>query len=277
GQLFQELGLEKYELQLNSLGARECRNRYRDALKKFLEGVSGDWDKDVKERIQRNPLRVLDSKDETVQKALSEAPNILDFLSDESKAHFEEVQRALEEIKIPFVVNPRIVRGLDYYEKTVFEFISDELGAQNTVAAGGRYNDLVKDLGGPAIPAVGFALGMERLTSLLHKEKLAGDELPRVYLIGLDEQADRELFPQIQGIREAGARVQLDLGGSSLKSKMRRAAKWEADWVIIAGPEERARGVVVFRDMAVGSQEEIPSDQIFSQLFSKFPTQTFIR
>lgn len=275
-QLFKELGLKKYELQLNSLGSRECRIKYREALKKFLTKVCGAWDKEVQERVQRNPLRVLDSKDEAVQKALEQAPNILDFLSSESKSHFEEVQRALQQIGISFTVNPRTVRGLDYYEKTVFEFISEELGAQNTVAAGGRYNDLVKDLGGPPVPGVGFALGMERLTSLLPRESITGSALPRVYLIGLDEQADQDLFTQLEGIREAGAQVQMDFGGSSLKSKMRRASKWDAQWVVLAGHEERSRGVIVVRNMEAGNQEEIPPDELISHLLSKFPTQTFL-
>lgn len=276
-QLFKELGLhDQVSLQLNSLGSLECRNRYREALKGFLEKVKGDFSEEARERLERNPLRLLDSKEEAVQESLAAAPVMTDFLSDESKAHFEEVQWGLKELEVPFELNPRIVRGLDYYEKTVFEWVGVGLGAQNAVAAGGRYNHLVKDLGGPDLPGVGFALGMERVVSLVPPERLSEGPTPRVYLIPLDETAGRELFLQLNELREAGAKVHLDLEGHSLKSKMRRAAKWKADWGVIRGPEERAKGVVVFRNMKESSQEEIPADELLSRLLSKFPTKTFL-
>jgi len=275
--IFQELGLDdQVKLQLNSLGSHACRDKYRDALKDYLSKVEKNFSEEARERLKRNPLRILDSKEAAVQESLEQAPSILEFLSDEAKTHFEEVQWGLKELEIPFEVNPRIVRGLDYYEKTVFEWIAPGLGAQNAVAAGGRYNDLVKDLGGPELPAVGFALGMERLVSLIPPERLGRDPTPRVYLVPLDAEANRELFFQLGELRQAGALVMLDLEGNSLKSKMRRAAKWNADWAIILGPEERAKKVVVFRNMKESSQEEIPADELLSRLLSKFPTKSFI-
>lgn len=276
-QLFKELGLnDQVSLQLNSLGSMECRRKYRESLKKFLDQVKGDFSEEARERLERNPLRLLDSKEEAVQERLASAPVMTDFLSKEAKVHFEEVQWGLKELEVPFELNPRIVRGLDYYEKTVFEWVGAGLGAQNAVAAGGRYNHLVKDLGGPDLPGVGFALGMERLVSLVPPERLSEGPTPRVYLIPLDEVAGRELFLQLNELREAGAKVHLDLEGNSLKSKMRRAAKWNADWGVISGPEERSKGVVVFRNMKESSQEEIPADELLSRLLSKFPTKTFL-
>lgn len=274
-ELFSKLKLDDIELQLNSLGSRECRNKYTVALKEFIASMKKDLDPEVLERVEKNPLRILDSKDPDVLQALEEAPSILDYLSSETQAHFEQVQSALQEAKVNFTVNPRMVRGLDYYEHTVFEFISGGLGAQNAVAGGGRYNDLVGDLGGPKIPATGFALGMERLVSILPFEKLAPEKALRIYLVGLDETANRELFSQMKELREVVV-VELDLGGSSLKGKMKRAARWGADFTVISGEEERGKGILIFRNMKDSSQEEIPADDLFSKILSKLPTQHFL-
>jgi histidyl-tRNA synthetase len=276
-QLFHELHLDKLQLKINSLGSRECRAKYIEALKVFLEKIRGDLDPDVQERVERNPLRILDSKDEKVLALLSGAPRILDYLSSESREHFEKVQEGLAQLQIPFEVDPKMVRGLDYYEKTVFEFISPDLGAQNAVAGGGRYNDLVADLGGPSVPAVGFALGMERLISLLPQEKLASEELPRIYCLALDEASARELFSQLKDLREAGLMVQMEFGEGSLKSKMRKAAKWNAEIVVISGEAERNKGVVVIRNMKDSSQEEVPAEELFTTLLSKMDTRHFLK
>ncbi len=275
-QLFTEFKLENLTLEINSLGSRECRERYLQALNAFLKKNRDRFNAEVQKRIDRNPLRVLDSKDSDVIAALQDAPNIQDSLSEESKAHFAQVQEALQALSIPFKINPRMVRGLDYYEKTVFEFVSPDLGAQNTVAAGGRYNDLVSDLGGPSVPAVGFALGLERLMSLLPAEKIPQEERPRVYLVGLDEIADREHFQRIPGLKEVGALVQLDLGGGGLKNKLKRASRWKADWVVIIGEEERKKGVAILRNMQGSSQEEVPEEELFTKLLSKFPTLHYL-
>jgi histidyl-tRNA synthetase len=276
-QLFHELHLNKLQLQINSLGTRECRAKYIEALRSFLEKIGDKLDDELRERVRRNPLRILDSKDEKVMALLEGAPLMVDFLSSQSRDHFEKVQEGLSQMHIPFAVNPKIVRGLDYYEKTVFEFISDDLGAQNAVAGGGRYNDLVADLGGPAVPGVGFALGVERLVSLLPQEKLAPEELPRIYCIALDEESSRELFSQLKDLREAGLMVQMDLGEGSLKSKMRRAAKWEADTVVISGEAERSKGIVILRNMKDSIQEEVPAEELFTSLLSKMDTRHFLK
>jgi histidyl-tRNA synthetase len=270
-QLFSELKLEGIELRLNTLGSRNCRRDYQDALKVFLHQVRDKLCDDCVRRMERNPLRALDCKKPGCMEATREAPVILDFLSPESRGHFEQVQAALKDRKILFKMDPRMVRGLDYYEHTVFEFVTAALGAQNAVAAGGRYNDLVADLGGPKIPAVGFALGMERLVSIIPLERHEETKRPRIYLIGLDQAADHFFFSRTQELRALGAVVQLDLGGASLKNKLKRAARWQADWAVIQGEEERDKGAVILRDMQGSSQETILTEELLSKLSSKFP------
>ncbi|MFO1464647.1 MAG: histidine--tRNA ligase [bacterium] len=270
--LFDSLGLQAVQLQLNSLGSKEDRLNYRAALAGFLEGVKSQLCEDCQRRIVRNPLRALDCKKESCIQATAAAPLIPDHLARESVEHFAAVRAALQAHDIPFQVNPRLVRGLDYYEKTVFEFTSGELGAQNAVAGGGRYNDLVQELGGPAVPAIGFALGMERLVSVLPAGFGEGDGNPRIYLLGLDAESDRLLYEQLPALREAGAVAELDFGGASLKSKMRRADRWKADWVVMVGESERQKGLAILRDMKSQSQEEVPLAELFTKLLSRFPT-----
>ena len=264
---FQELGLSNITLQLNSLGSPECRQRYLQALREFLQKIALKLCVDCQRRMERNPLRVLDCKVSTCIEATAGAPALPDFLSEESRQHFNTVQQALSALQVSFQLNPRLVRGLDYYEKTVFEFVSGDLGAQNTVAAGGRYNRLVAELGGPAISAVGFALGMERLLLLLQGKEIPLSISPRVYLLGLDAQSDLELLSKLQVLRERGCVAELDFGGSSLKSKMRRALRWQAKWVLIYGEEERKKGVFVLKNMDEARQEELAWEGVLEKLF----------
>lgn len=261
-QLLQKVGLQKIQLKLNCLGTMACRDRYREALQKFLEGIHEQLDQDTQERVRRNPLRVLDSKDPKVQALLKEAPDILEFLSAEAKQHWEQVQKGLQALGIPFVVDSKLVRGLDYYEMMVFEITAEGLGAQNAVAGGGRYNDLVQDLGGPKVPAVGFALGMERLIALLMEH---GPKLPqakRVYAMGLDPLSEELLLQQLAPLREVGGVVQLDMGGGSLKAKLKRADRWQADYVLILGESEREKNVVILRDMKASEQKEVALEKL---------------
>jgi histidyl-tRNA synthetase len=271
-QFLRDLGVSGVELHLNSLGSRECRDRYRQELVAYLQGVVELLCEDCRRRIVRNPLRALDCKKPGCVHATKNAPSIAGSWSQESRAHFERVQAGLADLGVPYVLSPRLVRGLDYYERTVFEFIAKDLGAQNTVAAGGRYNDLVEDLGGPSIPGVGFALGIERLVSLLSPEARESAPRPRVYLVGLGAPQERELFLRLQGLREAGVVAELDYGEGSLKSKMKRADRWGAQWAVLYGEDEAKKGVVVVRNMSDGTQEEIAFSELFTRLFSKLPT-----
>jgi histidyl-tRNA synthetase len=267
-QYFFEVGIEHLTLSINSLGTRECRERYLKALSQFLSTLQDALCDECQKRMDRNPLRVLDCKKEGCIEATAKAPQIFDFLSDESKNHFLQLQEGLKSLNIPYQINHRLVRGLDYYEKTVFEFLSGELGAQNSVAGGGRYNDLVKDLGGPQVPAIGFAVGIERLISILHHEKIPFQTKTRVYLVGLDEDSTQELFKFLKPLRASGLVVEQDFAPGSLKSKMRRADRWKAEYVAICGEEERKRGVVILRNMKNQSQEEVLL-QDFAKKFNK--------
>ncbi len=261
-QYFLELGVENLTCSINSLGSRECRERYRQTLLEFLRTIAPGLCEDCIKKMDRNPLRVLDCKKEGCIAATANAPKILDSLSDESRNHFLQLQESLKSLNIPFQINPRLVRGLDYYEKTVFEFLSGELGAQNSVAGGGRYNDLVKDLGGPQVPAIGFAVGIERLISILHHEKIPVQTKIRIYLLGLDEDSHQILFKFLKPLRDSDLIAEQDFGPGSLKSKMRRADRWKADYVVICGEEERKKGLVVVRNMKDQSQEEVSLENL---------------
>ncbi|MCP5468300.1 MAG: histidine--tRNA ligase [Deltaproteobacteria bacterium] len=264
------LNVHDFELKINSLGSSECRQAYLAALKEYFSEHRFQLGEEDQRRLERNPLRILDSKDPTSQTVIEGAPHLRDFLSEETQTHFLAVQEFLKNLGVPFTVDSRMVRGLDYYEKTVFEFVSTELGAQNSIAGGGRYNRLVKSLGGPVVPAVGFALGMERLTSLLSAEKLGLKNLPKVFFAALDEDSEKYFASKLPEIRQLNAMTMVDWGSTSLKSKMKRAARWGAQWVLLSGESEREKSVVVVRDMESSSQEEVPAHDMIDFLQKKF-------
>ena len=252
-----KVGLENLELQINSLGCRACRPRYRDELKRFLESRSFQLCEDCQRRIHTNPLRILDCKVEACQKAIADAPKVIDFICDECVKHFGEVKDYLGLAGLSFVLNPRLVRGLDYYTRTAFEVVSYRLGSQNAVTGGGRYDNLFKEIGGPDIPGIGFAIGMERLVSLL-SEKEEFIQFPQLFIAALGGESYREAYKVINQLHLAGIRAELDYEGKSLKSQMRRADKLKARYVLILGEEERKRGTAVLRNMATKAQEEVP-------------------
>jgi len=241
-EIFQRLGIQGVILQLNSLGCKKCRPAYREALLQFLRPLASKLCEDCQRRLERNPLRILDCKKEGCIAATTGAPTVFDHLCEECWAHFEGVQQGLKRLKTPYEINPRMVRGLDYYERTAFEFLSGELGAQNSLAGGGRYDDLVKDLGGPPVPAVGFAIGMERLISLLPSQASQEGAGKKVYVACLGEAAQRELLPILSDLRRAGLTVMTDFDQGSLKSLLRQADRLGTDWVIIVGEDELKSG-----------------------------------
>src|SRR5699024_9064394 len=221
--LWQELGLEQQVvLQLNTLGSLDDRAKYRAALVEFLNQHRDDLDEDSQRRIERNPLRVLDSKNPQTQDILSDAPELVDYLSEESAAHFNQLKALLDAAELSYDVNPRLVRGLEYYSHTVFEWVTDALGAQGTVCAGGRYDGLVEQLGGRATPAVGFAMGIERLILLLEQQKLALPELTDGYVVSSDAQAALLFAEQLRSENEQ-LRLLTHCGGGSFRSQLRRA------------------------------------------------------
>ncbi|MGB9494193.1 MAG: histidine--tRNA ligase [Azonexus sp.] len=241
--LWGDLGLDGIELQINSLGQPDERAQHRAALVSYFEENAERLDEDGKRRLYTNPLRILDTKNPALQDLCAGAPRLIDFLGAESLAHFEGVQRILRDAGLPYKINPRLVRGLDYYNLTVFEWVTDKLGAQGTVCAGGRFDGLVGQLGGKPAPACGFAMGIERLIALI---KEAGGEpaapAPDVYLVHQGDDAARLAFRVAEGLRDQGIAVLQHCGGGSFKSQMKKADGSGATFAVIIGDDEAATG-----------------------------------
>lgn len=245
-------------LHINSLGCKECRARFKGRLREFLDQVSGSLCPDCFRRREQNPLRIFDCKVPTCQETISEAPSILDFLCSGCHAHFEEVQENLKGFKIPFEVNNRLVRGLDYYTRTTFEAITTELGAQNALAGGGRYNGLVQALGGPDQPGVGFAIGLDRLAALLIPQAKENKKKPRLFIAALGAQAQREGFSWLETLRiDRKIRCEMDFEDHGLKTQMKRADRLGASYVLIVGDRELEERVAVCRNMMTGEQKPV--------------------
>jgi histidyl-tRNA synthetase len=259
------LALKNLNLQINSLGDPACRGPYRDEIQKFLRSKSEKLCEDCQRRLETNPLRVFDCKKEECQAQLAGAPVVLDFLCPDCRRHFEQVKSLLDELHLPYAVNPRMVRGLDYYTRTAFEVVAGDLGAQNSVCGGGRYDGLAEEIGGPSVPAIGFAIGVERLVMLLPEEKNYL-RYPDVFLAALGEEAQRKGFSLAQELRDAGVWVEIDYEGKSLKSQMRKAGRLKTPWVVILGEEELKKNRVVLRDMATKAQEEVTFEEVLRKV-----------
>jgi len=246
--LWRELGLANdVRLEINSLGSPEARARYRDELVAFLAARESELDEDSRRRLHSNPMRVLDSKNPDMQQLIAQAPHLEQYLDAESAEHFKALRAALDTIGIAYEVNPRLVRGLDYYGKTVFEWVTDRLGAQGTVCAGGRYDGLVEQLGGKPTPAVGFAIGLERLVALVDNEQLPQIAFhPHAYLVAVGEAAASHSLGLAERLRDAipGLRLQLNCGGGSFKAQVKRADKSGANVALIIGEDEVQSGLV---------------------------------
>ncbi len=248
--LWQDLGLDNIRLELNSLGQPEERAAHRAALIAYFEAHQAQLDEDALRRLHSNPLRILDTKNPDMQALVTNAPRLMDYLGAESLAHFERVQALVRHAGISFTINPRLVRGLDYYNLTVFEWVTDALGAQGTVCAGGRYDGLVEQLGGKATPACGFALGVERLLALLQDaDSLPRAEAPDVYLIHQGEAAGDLAIRVAESLRDTGLDVVYHCGGGSFKSQMKRADHSGAPLAVIIGDDEVAKGEVTVKAM----------------------------
>ncbi|RLA80376.1 MAG: histidine--tRNA ligase [Deltaproteobacteria bacterium] len=255
-ELLKRVGVQQCELQLNSLGCPSCRGPFRRELQDFLQRRLDELCPDCRRRAQSNPLRTFDCKVPQCRKVMEEAPLLEDHLCDACRGHFERVRAHLEELGIPFVVNPRMVRGLDYYTRTAFEVVAEGLGAQNAVAAGGRYDRLVSELGGPDIPGIGFAIGMERLLLLIPPEPAPPTAL--LFIAALGEEAQRMAFRWSWALKLQGLPTMVDYRGRSLKAQLRRADKFAIPFVAIVGEDEIAQGQVILRDMKKGTQERVP-------------------
>jgi histidyl-tRNA synthetase len=258
--VYRRLGLKDLTVKINSIGGGETRERYRNALKDYFQPHFHDLSSDSQRRLESNPLRILDSKDPKDQELAQKAPRILDYLDEASRAHFEEVQRLLESLKIPYTLDPLLVRGLDYYNSTVFEITANALGAQNSIGGGGRYDGLIKMLGGPDLPACGFGSGIERILQTMLGQELAPPlpPGPMVYLIPLGEQAQKEGFLLLHELREMGIPSAMELGGRKLGKAMHYADQLRARYVVVIGDDEIQQGEVNLKLMENGEEMRVP-------------------
>lgn len=264
--LFKRLGLEQLELQVNSLGQVEERGDYLKILKEHYRRNRPKLCKDCKERLVNNPLRLLDCKEEKCQQLQATAPRLLDHLTDESRRHFEEVLGLLDELEVNYVVKPSLVRGLDYYTHTVWEFVP--VGQQSTLSAGGRYNGLIKLLGGKDTPGVGFASGIERVIDQLKVEgvELTVADKPQVFIAQLGRRAKREALMLSQLLQEAGLPFASSLDRDGMQAQLRSADRIGAKWALIIGQKEALDKTVIFRNMESGMQEVVPQDKVVEEL-----------
>ena len=258
------VGLKELALNINSIGCKECRAKYNQALKEYIGANLDGMCATCKSRFDKNPLRILDCKEERCKAITANAPKILDYLCDDCKEHFDGVQKGLKALDIPFTVNSGIVRGLDYYTRTVFEFVSTDIGAQGTVCGGGRYNHLVEEVGGKPTPAAGFGLGLERLLLVLENtNNLRAEEKGiDVYVAPLGERASDESQAICQQLRVAGLSAETDLMGRSLKAQMKYADKINAHYVAIIGDDELDQGVATVKNMKEGESKQITLDDL---------------
>ena len=269
--LFKELGIKELALKINSIGCPKCRPDYHEFLKKYLSDHLDELCSACKDRYEKNPLRVLDCKVEGCQPVIKDAPHMLDHLCQECSSHFDDVKKFLDAAGFEYIIDPMIVRGLDYYTKTVFEIISDSIGAQGTVCGGGRYDGLVEECGGPSIPGVGFGLGLERLLLVMQSQDI---QIPKptacdIYFATIGEKAREKAFQLAQGLREKGISSDMDHVGRSLKAQFKYANKLGARFVGTIGEEELIGGQLRLKEMETGEEESVAFDQIADYLSAR--------
>ena len=254
--LWRELGVaDAVGLQLNTIGDAHERAEYRQVLIRYFEQHANILDDDAKRRLHANPLRILDSKNPAMQGMIEAAPRLLDSLGDESCAHFDELTRQLDQLGVKWTLNTRLVRGLDYYNRTVFEWVTDKLGSQGTIAGGGRYDALVQSLGGKETPACGFGIGLERVFLLMQECGIAAAHSPDVYLVNVGEAAAKAALPIAEALRDSGLAVNLHAGGGSFKSQMKKADQSGAPYALILGEDEVAAGEVCLKPLCENGEQ----------------------
>jgi histidyl-tRNA synthetase len=265
----QALGLRQYTLLLNSLGDRTCRPVYREALQRFLRGL--DLDAETRERIEINPLRVLDDKRPEVREQLANAPVMTDYLCGDCKAHHDTVRGLLENLGIAFTDAPRLVRGLDYYNRTTYEFDHALLGAQSGIAGGGRYDGLSEDIGGPPLPGIGFAVGLDRIVLAIESERTAASPGTgcQVFGVPLGEDAHADVLTLVTALRRAGVRADMAFGGRGLKGAMKAADRSGAAFAALIGAEERRHGTVRIKDLRNGDQHDVAATEATQWLIER--------
>lgn len=267
--IFDRLGIKQLRLEINSIGCPTCRAEYHKALKEYFYGYKDELCETCNSRLEKNPMRILDCKSPVCSKIAQGAPKIKDYLCDECKEHFASVQKYLDAAGVEYTVNPTIVRGLDYYTKTVFEFVTDFIGAQGTVCGGGRYDGLIEELGGKHLPSLGFAMGIERLLMLMDKQ---GIEIPKpstcdLYVAVMGESASLKSFEIIKAVRSCGLIAETDVVGRGLRAQMKYADKIGAKFSMVLGDNEIEQGKAVIKNMSSGEQTEIVLDDTFAEKF----------
>ncbi len=267
--IFDRLGIKQLRLEINSIGCPTCRAEYHKALKGYFGGYKDELCETCNSRLEKNPMRILDCKSPVCSKIAQGAPKITDYLCDECKEHFASVQKYLDAAGVEYTVNPTIVRGLDYYTKTVFEFVTDFIGAQGTVCGGGRYDGLIEELGGKHLPSLGFAMGIERLLMLMDKQ---GIEIPKpstcdLYVAVMGESASLKSFEIIKAVRSCGLIAETDIVGRGLRAQMKYADKIGAKFSMVLGDNEIEQGKAVIKNMSSGEQTEIVLDDTFADKF----------
>lgn len=263
-----KLGLKGIKLQINSIGCPICRNEYNKALKRYFEPHLDEMCSTCRSRFDKNPLRMLDCKEEGCKKYTQNAPEILDYLCDDCKEHFEKVKSLLDGAGVEYTVNPRIVRGLDYYTRTVFEFVSTDIGAQGTVCGGGRYDGLIAQLGGNPLPAIGFAAGIERILLLMENTGVSfpEEQKPLIYIAGMDETSRSLAFKTAMELRKKGVCAEVDHMGRSVKAQFKYADKISAKFVAVIGENEVNTLSVNLKKMSDGTSEEVKLNNLYAYL-----------
>jgi histidyl-tRNA synthetase len=268
--LWKALDIKDVELHINSIGDPEDRLTYRSELIRYFEGHQNILDEDAKRRLHQNPLRILDSKNPAMQDMIEGAPKLPDYLNSDAKAHFEAVCGYLKEAGVTFKLNHRLVRGLDYYNRTVYEWVTNRLGSQGTIAGGGRYDYLIERLGGDKTSACGFGIGMERIILLLEDMRVVLQNEPNIYLVNLGEAAEKYALKLSETLRSHGLKVVLNSGGSSFKSQMKRADKSGAAFAAIIGDDEMKEGIAQVKSLRVENvQSKIPLDELAAFLLKQ--------
>ena len=264
----EKLGIKNVSLYINSIGCKECRKKYEEALKNYLKANFDNLCELCKSRFEKNPLRILDCKNQDCKKIVENAPSILDYLCDDCSNHFEQVKKLLTLSNVEFKIDHNIVRGLDYYTKTVFEFVSENIGAQGTVCGGGRYDGLVKELGGTETCGIGFAAGIERLLLLMEN---TGVEIPKddgvqIYIASMGEQAQEKAFCLVKSLRENGVIAELDHMERGIKAQFKYADKIGAKYVGVIGSDEIEKGIIKIKNMSDGQETEVSFDKVIEFL-----------
>lgn len=268
--IFDTLGIKELSLEINSIGCPGCRAEYHKALKEYFSSRSDELCDTCRDRLDRNPMRILDCKSPVCSEIAKQAPVVIDYLCDDCKDHFSAVKKYLDAMNIEYSVNPKIVRGLDYYTKTVFEFVSDSIGAQGTVCGGGRYDGLVDELGGQKTPSLGFAMGLERLMLLMEAQNVAfpDEEAPDLFVVAIGDKATLKAVEIVKDMREEGFSALLDLNQRSVRAQMKYADKLGAKFNIVIGDNEVETGIARLKNMSDGEESEIALDTFVSGFYN---------